>query len=823
MKQLVALTAYLAFAPLAFAQVEAVTHGDASRGATLFPASLATADEATAPTYNPAALPHVGSAQIMYAHERGILRNQIVNGLYGAFSVLDTVGLGGSVEWVQGPTPSRKGRLSFGLGREWLSLGANASFYDGAGTGRLTSFDLGVLSRICRGFSAGFVVRNVNAPSNATVAFARNYSVGLGLRPFAEWLTLGVDWNVSEAGGPALSRMSYSLMARTYPGFNVWGGVSHGFGPGVPVSFQAGLTVDLPNVGAGYALSGTGTGLNHLAQVRVSADRYRAPVFRGTIAVIDLESLDAKSSGTVAQLLGVTETNRYLRLMRLLEYARFDDRLDGVVLKINGLGVGLARAQELREAVLRLKAKGKKVIAYVLSASDADYLVASAADHVYAAPWAMFLVDGLRANTLFLGGAMERLGVQWDVVRVGAFKNAPDQLTRKDMSPEQREAMGAYLDEGAKVLEAAALVSRRLPAETFRAAVDEGVKSAARSKELGLIDDVLTPAEFDAKLEVLLPGSRVRAPYQPRNGRDVRWGAMGRVAIVPVIGSIRGGSDGTDPLGLSEASGAKSFVRALAAAVSDSSVKAIVLRIDSGGGDGMASDMMYRAVLEAKKKKPVIASMGDAAASGGYYVAMGADEVFASSTTLTGSIGAFILKPAVKKLAEDLSIRQESISRGERSGIFDLYAPWTDGQRQSAQKLIEAYYDTFITEVASSRKVTKAAVDTVAQGRIWSGHAAKERGLVDSVGGLQEALAAARKRGALEDSSDVDIAVFQDSRGLFDVALARTALQDDLADTAWNTSNPSPALERLAQALEGLVESAQPSVQARLEYTVDVK
>ena len=198
---------------------------------------------------------------------------------------------------------------------------------------------------------------------------------------------------------------------------------------------------------------------------------------------------------------------------------------------------------------------------------------------------------------------------------------------------------------------------------------------------------------------------------------------------------------------------------------------AIVVRVDSGGGDGLASDLMYRAVLEAKKKKPVIASMGDVAASGGYYVAMGADEIVASPTTLTGSIGVFFAKPAIKRLAEDFGTTQISISRGKLAGITDTFDPWTDDQRVAAQKWIDDFYDSFITEVASSRKMQKDAVDAVARGRVWSGEDAKAKGLVDQLGGLMDAIARAKEKSGAE--GELAISIYQRSPGLLGHAPGR--------------------------------------------------
>jgi protease-4 len=252
-------------------------------------------------------------------------------------------------------------------------------------------------------------------------------------------------------------------------------------------------------------------------------------------------------------------------------------------------------------------------------------------------------------------------------------------------------------------------------------------------------------------------------------------------------------------------------------------VKAIVIRIDSPGGDGLASDLMYRAVLEAKKKKPVIASMGDVAASGGYYVAMGAEEIWALPTTITGSIGVFVLKPALQQLGEKLGVHQEMIRRGAQAGVFDLWEPWTPEQVESAQKWVDGFYDTFIGEVAQSRKMLKPAVDAVARGRVWSGADAREQGLVDQLGGLGDALASARGRSGLGSTDEIDILLLGASGGVLGPLLAESALAKALLASP---VQQQPRLEAIANVASELGIAAFPppgSVQARMEFRLDVR
>ena len=453
---------------------------------------------------------------------------------------------------------------------------------------------------------------------------------------------------------------------------------------------------------------------------------------------------------------------------------------------------------------------------------DADYLMVSACDGLYAAPEAMMVVDGLRSSVVYFGGAAKLLGVEVDVARVGPYKTFPDQFTRSDMSLEQRETIDAYLDSNVKAVAARIQEARHLTPERWQAALDEGLKPARREKQLGTIDDVLTPSELDEVLRKEVPGARVDLTYRPFAHRDTRWGEKKQIAIVPVLGSIAGGKNQPSPLGGDLVAGAQSFIEALSSAVENPRVVAIVVRVDSGGGDGLASDLMYRAILEAKKRKPVVSSMGDLAGSGGYYVAMGGDEIFASPTTLTGSIGVFYAKPAIRGLAEKLGVSQVSISKGKLAGITDLYDPWTPEQRAAAQRWVDDFYDTFLTEVATSRKLPKEQVDGVARGRVWSGADAADRGLVDHLGGLWDAISAAKVRAHVEQQ-EIDVTVVQPQTGMLS-SLVGAVAPNALLESTIAALPRSPVLDALAKQLgpsAWLLEPAHP--QARLEWLIEVE
>lgn len=824
-------------AGVSFAQTSSVGTSDPTRGTNVLPGSAAWSDEATSLVYNPAGLGRVGRFNAWYVHERSNTRQMNNNAVFMATSLGDFVGLGVSFQWLNrmdgAPTiPSGKTSLGFSVGPQQLSAGVTINWFSNPfSSGGLLmatpsiSYDLGLQSRPARWLSFGATVRDVSsAPVSLNLVplpNRREWGLAVGFRPLTERVTLGVDWNAREALPIDQSRMQYTLQVNVISGLRVLGGFSHAFTSTQPFYVHAGLGVDLENFGytqgVSYATSGT---VNLQFAGRISLDAHDSIVPERKVAVLSLRELGGTPGSTVGSLLGIAEEDRFLRLLRFFERAAEDRELEGIVLKVEAADVGLARADELRSAIVKLRKAGKKVYAYVLNATDVEYVMISACDGIYAAPEAMFLVDGLRSDVTFFGTAAQRYGVDIDVARAGEYKTFPEQFTRADMSEAQRETINAYLDTNARVIAQRVREARGIEADAWQAGLDEGLKSTKRAVELRQLDGVLTPQQFDELLSERLQGARVDRNYRPWPERNTRWGRQNAIAVIPVLGAISGGRNSVSPF-TGTTAGAQSFIAALGEAVDDPNVKAIVLRVDSPGGDGLASDLMYRAVLEAKKRKPVIASMGDVAASGGYYVAMGADVIVASPSTLTGSIGVFYVKPAVKRLAESFGVTQSSISRGRLAGITDSFEPWTDEQRVAAQRWIDDFYDSFVTEAAASRKMEKDALDKLARGRVWSGEDAKANGLVDVNGGLMDAIAIAREHAKLGD--DYAITITESAGGLLSSVFG-AAIPDALLKLSVEQPALPPGLSSLAQQLGAnawILE--KPGVQARLEYGIDVR
>jgi protease-4 len=769
---------------------------------TLPPTNAALADEVTAPEVNPAGLQFIGGPMLIYLHERNLHLDSIVDGLYFGSTFFDWVGLGVGLDWVRGPFAGtersgyRKTSYTFSVGGQWLSAGTSFNVYTpnlGTAPGPNT-WDLGLSSRPTRYLSLGLALKDIGDEAQT-----RTWELAFGVRPWGDWFTVGANWQFPGFNSLDRSRVGAVVQVEPVRGVVVGTSVTKSWREaGDPWFWQVSLTLNTDHAGLGYALGGGPNGTDHVIQARLSASRYRGlRVLGNRVALIDLDTA-LRPGGSALGLFGLREEDPYLRLLRRLKLAADDPTLGALVVKIERLPVGLAEAEELREELVRLRNAGKKVAAVLLSGGDKEYLVATGADRIWVSPQSFLDVNGLTATAIFLGDTMQKLGIKWDVARVGPYKSAPDALTRASMSREERESLDTFLDSETRRYEGLVAEARGIPAERFRKVLEEGLlppRVAVREK---LADDVVDPTQLDRIGPALVPDGRWIGTYWPPIP-ERRWGEPRRIAVVPVIGSITSGRSRSDPLGLSHSAGSETIQRALRDAETDPRVAAIVLRVDSGGGDGLASDIMYRAVLRARMRKPVVATMGGAAASGGYYAAMGADWVIAQPTTLTGSIGVFVLKPGLEGLGKKLGINVETLKRGPLADILGLYKPWTPAEQAAAQRWVDAFYDDFVEEVARSRNMDRERVDAVARGRIWSGEDALSRGLVDALGGMPEAIAEARRRAGVPEGEELSLVTYGGPVGLFGALAGENGVLTQLGVGVEREAPEPGALQQLAR------------------------
>lgn len=454
-------------------------------------------------------------------------------------------------------------------------------------------------------------------------------------------------------------------------------------------------------------------------------------------------------------------------LVASLDQAASDSSVKGILLRVAFLDAGWGRVRELRDAVSRFRASGKPAIAFVEYCGNKEYYLASACSQVYAVPTAVLNVSGLAAEVTFFRKTLDKLGIEAQFEAVGEYKSAPTRYTQTGLTDPDRRQINALLDGIYDEYVTAIAQGRGKTAEEVRAIIDDGPYDGKSALAAGLVDDLLFADEVESKLEGaerIGPGGYVG---------DGGFASLGRakVALIYVTGEILPGESQDGPFG--SFSGSDTVAGALREAGRDGSIRAIVLRVDSPGGSGTASEVIWREMREAGETKPVVVSMGDVAASGGYYIAAGAGTIVAQPTTVTGSIGVFGGKFSLEGLYRKVGIDKEILTRGRHAALFSSSRPWTREERQKLRSLHQSFYEDFVAKVAEARGKSTDEIDAVARGRVWSGAAAKEIGLVDALGGLDVALEIAKQKAGLPPDQAVEWVLLPKPRGLLDVLLQR--------------------------------------------------
>ena len=442
------------------------------------------------------------------------------------------------------------------------------------------------------------------------------------------------------------------------------------------------------------------------------------------------------------------------RLLRLLKKASRDLLVQEIVIHVHALPTGWARAAEIADGISKA-AKHKPVTCLLESADNLTYwMAARACPRILAAPAGGVDLIGLSMETVYLREMLDALGIEADMMSVGRYKNAAENLLRNDMSPDAREASQSLLDDLSFFFIADIAKGRKLDKKKVKDLVDGGPYTAAAAKKKGLVDDISTLAALMHALGAKYEGGVVtdygRTPPKEMDLAELLKLFSGdtsspaddepRIAIIPVIGTINSGIDQGGFPGSSEAVYDITLIENLMAAGDDEAVKAVVLRIDSPGGSALASDNIWEAVSALARKKPVVASMGDVAASGGYYIASAAEVIFAQETTITGSIGVVGGKIVIANGLSRIGIHRDGVETAERAGMMSPMRPFTDDERKDVLASMQHIYQLFVRRVAQGRDLKKEDVLAVAEGRVWSGKQAKEHHLVDRFGGLSDAI-----------------------------------------------------------------------------------
>jgi protease-4 len=490
-----------------------------------------------------------------------------------------------------------------------------------------------------------------------------------------------------------------------------------------------------------------------------------------------------------------------------LRAARQDPGVRGLAVYIQEADLGLAKAQELRRQMMALRRAGKFVECYLETAGEGSngtlaYYLATACEKIHLAPAGDLNLLGLYSESRFLRGALDKLKIEPVFNRVGRYKSAVESYTQNQYSPEAQEAIAAVLDGYfAQIVSAVAEARHKSEAEV-RALIDGAPYSAEEALARGLVDRLSYPDEFKDHLEKRAGRKPAYVPIEDYRPGPVLAGR--RVAVVFALGTLVRGNGGSAPWTQESYLGSDDFANVLHDVGDDGSIAAVVLRIDSPGGSALASDFILRQIEKLKERKPVVVSMSDEAASGGYYIAAKADKIVAEPATLTGSIGIFGGKFVTRRFEEEiLGLGHDTQKRGANADIYSTLQPYTPQQEVRIQQLMERTYQTFVGHVATGRRMSRSAVLGVAGGRVWTGAAAQKIGLVDELGGLDRAVEIARQQARIGAGETVGLDFYPAPPSWLDLFLEKRQprLPAALADVVKTLESSSPRLLELPPEL----------------------
>ena len=484
---------------------------------------------------------------------------------------------------------------------------------------------------------------------------------------------------------------------------------------------------------------------------------------------------EVEPDDVVGQVFG-RDVNTVRGFVEALRRASRDDRVRAVLLMPSTLDLPYwGKVQEMRDAVVAFRKSGKKVTAFLEFGGDREYYLASAADRVFLMPTSSLDLTGVASYEMFLRGTLDKIGAYADFVHIGDYKTAPNQLTQKGFTPAHREMSRSLNRDMYDQLVAGIAEGRKKNENEIRDLLDKGPFVAKDALDAGLVDELAYEDELDDRVPELGDGDTMRRvegdDYQRIRPQSVGIRPRSRIALLYVVGTIVSGKSGFDAVNGSVV-GSETIIDQLRKIRDDDSIKAIVLRIDSPGGSSVASDVIWRELTitrEENPKRPIVTSMSDLAASGGYYIAMPTEAIVAQPGTLTGSIGIFGGKIVIGGTLAKVGVTTESVISGANADIYSPFAPFTPAQRAKLASFMDDFYKNFLKKVADSRKSTPDAIHAVAQGRVWTGRQALGHGLVDALGGLDAAVALAKEKAKIPANEEVQLVVYPERRSLFDV------------------------------------------------------
>ncbi len=727
--------------------------------------STATADDITSMYFNPAGI-GIHPLQIGYFYGENTQ-----DSLVDHVAFINLFGLAFSSQWRYAAAGFNAQRHTVGTGLETnnlLSLGISYSWYKSniSALDNFSQLDLGLILRPHRRISFGAVGRGINAPIFEEERITPSLDLGVALRPLpskVEALTFSIDGTFSFENPQLDIIPRYSIELIPSPGLTFYGGLTNNEDSFFGIKFAQNITQlsyqqSTPANTGGFKSGG----------ILISQERFKTSyeaIQRYLHISLDQPFTEAKKD----RFLFIPENITFYEILKSIEEAANDPQITGLVITGRNFPGGWAQAEELRSAIERFKVNSQKSVhAFLEIGANKEYFIVSAADTISMPPGGSLRLNGLSAEVYYFKDLFELVGVQADYIRVGKYKSAPNTYTRSGPDKAEKEQMEALLENlSAELIQGIITGRKDLTEKEVQEALNHGYFTPMEAKKSGLIDNV----QYFTDLEQSIVQNRITElgwkidlhSYLRSNIYDDTWAPKPTVALLSLEGQITS----TESRGLGQSKSqissdnASIVIRNLAA---DKNVKAVVIRIDSPGGSSLASDILWKEIRLLQDEKPVIVSLGDYAASGGYYLAVGADEIIANRSTITGSIGVYSGKMSLKDVYEKLGIKKEVYTTHDRGAIFSETNRFSDEERKLIQAHMMEFYELFIDRVQRSR--TNLSHDQIvdnSDGRVYTGSEAIQRGMVDRLGGLSLAIELAIAKAGLSESH-VEVIQFSDSR-----------------------------------------------------------
>ncbi len=647
-------------------------------------------------------------------------------------------------------------RTQIAIGAAYRFTRSNAYALDG-----LSTWDIGAVLRWRRWVSLGLHIRNTDRPALRGLepgddrSIAPSYTFGLALRPKRHWATLSFDvtqfelengWDYSTSAG-----LDMDLSGRARVRLD-WRSDSR---------FSLGLYLSDAGVRGGLAVSNQhegSRGTRHGAMVLEWRNRRFGMPLIPDRHFLDLELSGPISDAPAPRRFGAERAHDLRAILDLIGDAVANRDVKGILIRLDSPGLGLAQREELRRALLGYRrVTGRPVVVYADSYGIEDYYLATAGSRVLLNPVGAIRFTGLRRDRLYFRDALDKLGIQADLIQQGRYKSAPESFTRTEASPAAHEADSSFVAARYMALTRGIAEGRNLPLPEVPLFLDRGVIPPSVALEIDLVDALVHPSQIREHLATEEDQGRLLEPerLEARELTKNRWGEDRALALIHVDGILVTGRSGHGLLG--PETGAATVVEALRAARLDPRIRGVLMRVNSGGGGVLASEIIRREIMATRDRKPVVVSFGEAGASGAYLLGMEADHVLCNRHTLTGSIGVWGGKLVFGGLLEKLGIGHDGVSEGRHARSDDPFAPYDEEARRQVQEELDRHYRNFVGAVAARRRISEPEVDLIGRGRIWGGVDAIGHGLVDELGGMREGLAALRRLSSIPPGDPIEI------------------------------------------------------------------